>query len=779
MRRFFRGRCRMLFAAAAVMAVLLFADAGKVWAGEGLDDTEYQASKINSEAKNIKFTGGDTILWLDEDMERESLDCDADLTIENQGSTTNTLTLTCEGPGNMLRAGGDLHLKGINLRIVQKDPSAGRAIVGCNITIEDCSVEIISGTKIEVISASGFLALQNCNSFKVKAPDGSGSISAGSEVMIRDSKLDLESVHGIGTAPGGAVSLENVSGSIHAVNGHGISSENIYLASCNLTIQAVGYGITDYDSSASAITVADSTLNVKANYGIDTAGFAGFFGSTIQIQAVRNALSAASVDLQETTGTIVSTDPSSFGICGDSVHLEICDLTVKSTWIPLMANPGALTLSQSDYIKSPAEYTITKQTIGGVDREFLTDPKGAKILEVVIARKRVSDPSCTVSAIPDQTYTGAALKPAVTLKWKGTAMEANTDYTIDSYANNTNAGTGTVKISGKGYYTGTVSRSFKIKPASITAASAGPIADQTYTGAEIKPAPVLTFNGKTLKVGTDYTLSYSKNKAVGTGTVTVTGKGNFTGSRALSFRIVEKKQTSPVSPVKPETNGKAKDGTDVGKGAELAVADKAIKAMKKDEAPAGSRFGLLQLKAVSTKKTSVKISWKKISGAKKYIVYGNACGKKNQMKKLKTTTKRSVTFKKVAGKKVKTNKYYKFLVVAVDKDSKVISTSKSVHIAAKGNKYGNDKKVKTAADKKKKKITLKKGKTFKLKAKPVPASKKLKVSRHRGIACETSDSTVATVSKKGVIKAKKKKGSCYIYAYAQNGVCTKIKVTVK
>lgn len=414
-----------------------------------------------------------------------------------------------------------------------------------------------------------------------------------------------------------------------------------------------------------------------------------------------------------------------------------------------------------------------------MEREFLTDPKDAKILEVVIARKRVSDPSCTVSAIPDQTYTGAALKPAVTLKWKGTAMEAGTDYSIDSYANNTNAGTGTVKISGKGFYTGTVSRSFKIKPASITVASAGPIADQTYTGKEIKPVAKLTFNGKTLNAGTDYTLSYSKNKAVGTGTVTVTGKGNFTGSRALSFWIVEKKQTSPASPVKPETNGKAKDGTDVGEGAELAVADKAIKAMKKDEAPAGSRFGLLQLKAVSTKKTSVKISWKKISDAKKYIVYGNACGKKNQMKKLKTTTKRSLTFKKVAGKKVKTNKYYKFLVVAVDKDSKVISTSKSVHIAAKGNKYGNDKKVKTAADKKKKKITLGKGKTFKLKAKPVPASKKLKVSRHRGIACETSDSTVATVSKKGVIKAKKKKGSCYIYAYAQNGVCTKIKVTVK
>lgn len=69
-------------------------------------------------------------------------------------------------------------------------------------------------------------------------------------------------------------------------------------------------------------------------------------------------------------------------------------------------------------------------------------------------------------------------------------------------------------------------------------------------------------------------------------------------------------------------------------------------------------------------------------------------------------------------------------------------------------------------------------KTFKLKAKAVPQSKKLKVKRHRKITYESSNKKIATISAKGVIKGVKK-GSCKVFAYAQNGVCATIKVTVK
>ena len=69
-------------------------------------------------------------------------------------------------------------------------------------------------------------------------------------------------------------------------------------------------------------------------------------------------------------------------------------------------------------------------------------------------------------------------------------------------------------------------------------------------------------------------------------------------------------------------------------------------------------------------------------------------------------------------------------------------------------------------------------KEFKLKAKAVAASKKLKVKKHRAIQYESANPKVATVNKKGVITGKKK-GTCYVYAYSQSGVAAKIKVTVK
>ena len=115
-------------------------------------------------------------------------------------------------------------------------------------------------------------------------------------------------------------------------------------------------------------------------------------------------------------------------------------------------------------------------------------------------------------------------------------------------------------------------------------------------------------------------------------------------------------------------------------------------------------------------------------------------------------------------------------MVALNAKNKVVSTSKTVHVATAGGKVGNSKKVTTKA--KKNKVTVKVKKTFKLAAKTVPQSKKLKVKKHRVVMYESSNPTVASVTKKGVIKGLKK-GKCKVYAYAQNGVFAVITVTVK
>ena len=70
-----------------------------------------------------------------------------------------------------------------------------------------------------------------------------------------------------------------------------------------------------------------------------------------------------------------------------------------------------------------------------------------------------------------------------------------------------------------------------------------------------------------------------------------------------------------------------------------------------------------------------------------------------------------------------------------------------------------------------------KGKSIKVKAAVAKTSKKLKRHRSVWVFFESSNTKVATVTKKGEIKAKAK-GTCTIYVYAQNGVYKEIKVTV-
>ena len=86
--------------------------------------------------------------------------------------------------------------------------------------------------------------------------------------------------------------------------------------------------------------------------------------------------------------------------------------------------------------------------------------------------------------------------------------------------------------------------SWKINQYNISNVDVGSISDQTYTGSAITPVPVLSkiLNGSskyTLVKDTDYTLSYSNNTNVGTATITATGKGNFTGTKIITFKIVQ------------------------------------------------------------------------------------------------------------------------------------------------------------------------------------------------------------------------------------------------
>lgn len=78
---------------------------------------------------------------------------------------------------------------------------------------------------------------------------------------------------------------------------------------------------------------------------------------------------------------------------------------------------------------------------------------------------------------------------------------------------------------------------------SLAKASVSGIATKTYAGKALTQKPTVKLGGKTLKSGTDYTLTYKNNKNVGAATVTVTGKGSYSGSVSKTFAINPKGAT--------------------------------------------------------------------------------------------------------------------------------------------------------------------------------------------------------------------------------------------
>lgn len=172
-----------------------------------------------------------------------------------------------------------------------------------------------------------------------------------------------------------------------------------------------------------------------------------------------------------------------------------------------------------------------------------------------------------IQPIADQAYTGTTVKPPVVVLDGDTPLTLGTDYTV-SYKNNTNANDATdpkkaptVTITGKGNYTKSSTVTFKILPHSIAADGTDqsdvviPELYLAHTRKKLTPAPVVTWNGKKLKNGTDYAVTKIVKEGMtanvdcidaGSYTVTVTGKGNFTGTRNIALTVTKKTLMSKV-----------------------------------------------------------------------------------------------------------------------------------------------------------------------------------------------------------------------------------------
>lgn len=182
----------------------------------------------------------------------------------------------------------------------------------------------------------------------------------------------------------------------------------------------------------------------------------------------------------------------------------------------------------------------------------------------------------------------------------------------------------------------TVTVKGKISDSSISA-----IKTQSYTGKAVSPAPAVTYGGKKLVKNTDYTVSYSKNTAIGQASVKITGKGLYKGTKTVNFNI------------RPAT--------------------------------------VTGLKVSSTGEKSIKLSWKKVTGADSYAIYryDNTSKKWQRIKTVKAVSftdsglarAKGYSYKVKAVKKSGGKEYisasYSKAVEAVTKPAKASCTAKS------------------------------------------------------------------------------------------------------
>ena len=149
---------------------------------------------------------------------------------------------------------------------------------------------------------------------------------------------------------------------------------------------------------------------------------------------------------------------------------------------------------------------------------------------------------------------GATALPNVTVSEGTPAYVVNTAYEVSTVFYETEDFTGEhavadlptsgsgqywLKITGKGTYAGQVyPLSFWIIGTNIAGATIADITAVTYNGSEYKPEPTVTYGGNTLTAGVNFTYSYANNTNVGTeATVTITGMGNFSGTKSATFTI--------------------------------------------------------------------------------------------------------------------------------------------------------------------------------------------------------------------------------------------------
>lgn len=451
------------------------------------------------------------------------------------GATTYRVTYdgSLQTPGIVVKDGNTTLTQGTHYTVdYSNNINAGTA------TITVTGLGNYSGTKtltftIDPISLTETMVALNTNNFtyngtdqkpSVEVTNGTTTLIYGSDYTYSFTTSDnvaITSSIDQGTYKVEVVGRNNYAGTItktYTIAPRNISSASVTLSTLSSyvydgtvkrpTVSSVAFGssdvvpATDYDVAYSTDGIAAGTITVtvtgKNNHtGTKTTPY------TIQRKAV--------------TASMISLDYTSFTYTGSLIkpNVTVSDgslaMTIDTDYT-LENNGGTLLGTYNVTITGKGNYTGTATVT------FEIVAQGASAF--------------TIEPIANQEYTGSPLTPALTVKnQSGTTLTPTTDYTV-IYANNTNVGTATVTVTGAGNYlsnTSTKTAQFTITPKSLTSAMVSLSQNEFVYNGELQK-PTVTVEDGTALTTNDYDVADAGGINVGTYNVTVTGKGNYTGT---------------------------------------------------------------------------------------------------------------------------------------------------------------------------------------------------------------------------------------------------------
>ena len=231
----------------------------------------------------------------------------------------------------------------------------------------------------------------------------------------------------------------------------------------------------DLNSSSSVTIVAGQSKNIGASSS--TSGAVLTYKSTTPY--ICTVDKNGNVTALKTGTGYVTVTASANGY--DSVSKDVKIVVSKKS-----LNNGLITLSETSYVydgtyKKPTatvtfggkvlqegkDYTISYRNnlnvgVTTVIATGMGDYTGYTSKNFTITKRAMA--GGTVSVASSVSFTGSNITPSVTVKVAGRTLTSGTDYTV-SYSNNKNVGKATVKITGKGNYSGSLSAKFDIVPA--------------------------------------------------------------------------------------------------------------------------------------------------------------------------------------------------------------------------------------------------------------------------------------------------------------------------